>query len=339
MGIKASTNRSGYIAVCLGILLTVFLLAKFQNQKNANSLAGDKEDKSRKHPTTTAQIPAPLGAHSYSDRPDDEPNLYQLHVLYIVTKDFKNTTRDLDNSIEMQTEQVNKWFSEQTGGRTLRFDTYNGKLDITFIILPLTESELLNQLFNKYGKFDPAYRGLVYLHYMLDELLEQADALTPIFSPGKLYVAYFDISLAYVCGDGPAAGSRIIGLYPNAFNLRDQNNCKAFLGTKDDNTQGVWEHILAHEIIHGLGFPNTCAKNITKDKSHIDDPNEANDIMGLSLGIYDKNPILDQNHDDYYLTNYANCPDLSNSPFLDPLPENPSLPEDVLPNKEWRLSN
>jgi hypothetical protein len=175
------------------------------------------------------------------------------------------------------------------------------------------------------------------LHYGLEDKLNQINQTSPIFQPGKLYVTFFDVSLAYVCGDGPVKGSRIIGLYPSAYNLRDQNNCKAFLGAKKENQRGTWEHILIHEIVHALGFPTACATNLDQDEVHINDPLTPNDIMGTNLGIYDPNPVLDPNHDDYFRTNLTGCSDLSNSPFLSPLPEVSYLPPDVLSNSEWRL--
>lgn len=280
---------------------------------------------------------AQLGEHSYNDRPDDFPKLYQFHVLYVVTEDFKYTTRDLDGSVDEQVRLVNEWFSNQTDGKIMRLDTYQGQLDITFVILPITEAELFLYTAQNYEKFDPAYHGLIYLHYALEEWLEKANATSPFLSPGKLYITYFESSLAYVCGDGPANGSRILGLYPSAYNLRDQNSCKAFLGAKQENQRGIWENILAHEMIHALGLPSACAKNLDDDGVHINDPLAQNDIMGSTLGIYDQNPLIDPNHDDYYLTNSSGCTDLSNSPFLSPLPSQPYLPPNVLSKEEWRL--
>lgn len=309
-------------------------ITKFPNQ-------GKENTRTRTTPTTE-RMPetnpiARLGIHSYYDRPDDFPGLYQFHVLYVVTEDFKYTTRDLDNSIKEETKLVNEWFSSQTNGKTLRLDTYQGQLDITFIILPLTETELFSYTAQNYGKFDPTFHGLIYLHYALEDWLEKANGISPFLFPGKIYITFSESSLAYVCGDGPVNGSRIVGLYPNAYNLRDQNDCSAFLGARKQDQRGVWENILAHEMIHALGFPSSCASNLDEDKVHINDSVNKNDIMGTDLGIYDQNPVLDPNHNDYYLMNSPSCPDLSQSPFLSPLPDKPYIPPGVLSKDEWRL--
>ncbi len=278
-----------------------------------------------------------LGDHSYRDRPDDMPGQYQIHVLYVVTKDFDYTVRDLDGSINRQIELVNDWFSDQTNGSTLRFDTYEGSLDITLVILPVKESELFSYVLKNYEQYDANYHGFIFLHNALEDWLNITNQTTPFFSPGKLYLTYFESSMSYVCGDGPTAKSRIIGVYPGAHNLRDKNECAAFLGKDHHDLPGVWEHILAHEIIHALGFPSACAKNLDVDHVHIFDPFAQNDIMGTNPGIYDPHPVLDPNHDDYYMTNNPACPDLADSPFLNPMPANSNLPANVLSEPGWRL--
>jgi hypothetical protein len=81
---------------------------------------------------------------------------------------------------------------------------------------------------------------------------------------------------------------------------------------------------------------NTLPYYLFTGEDHINDPLYPNDIMSSNFGLYDQNPVLDPNHDDYYLLN-SNCPDLAESPFLDPLPRNVRLPENVLSNTLWRL--
>ncbi len=150
-----------------------------------------------------------------------------------------------------------------------------------------------------------------------------------------MYVAYYEVSQAYICGDSAGAGKRIIGMYPSAYSLRDLSSCAAISDRSLDNERGVWEHLLVHEIIHSLGFANRCSSHVVEGDIHIDDPETPNDIMGTKLGLYAANPELDPNHDDYYLTDLT-CPDLADSPFLEPLPIHPVLPEGVLPGT-WRL--
>jgi len=289
-------------------------------------------------PTTPARPPAignaPLGAASYADRPDDVPGEYQFHVLYVMHKAYERGNRDLDGSIVETVRLMNDWFTAQSGGRRLRFDTYQGELDITRLILPGSDQGLRNYMGTKYGAQDAEFGGMIFLRNGLEDWINDVDRTQHLLQPGKLYVAFYETSHAYVCADGPPPGSRVVGLYPGAVSLRDDSQCAAWLGRTLDGERGVWEQILAHELIHALGFPGACSSHPTDGGTHVDDPATPSDIMGVRQGPYSDEPVLDPNHDDYFATSFA-CPDLSESPFLDPLPDRPRLPRDVLAG--WRL--
>lgn len=274
------------------------------------------------------------------DLPDDEPNQYQFHILHVIPKDTAENPLVSQFYIQEQIQQVNNWMLLQTQTSSFRFDANQGQLDITQITLPITEAEFLAYTKQKYGKNDFEFEGLIYLNSSLEDWLQIVDRRTPFLSRGKIYVAYFEISKSYVCGHAPLSGNRVIGVYPIALNLRDNSPCTAFLGGNLPSKDKIWVNLLTHEILHALGFPTACAKNIASDGFHVNDLLFPNDIMGINPGLYDPAPVLDPNHDDYFKTSLSlDCPDLTNSPFLTPLPENPQLPENILANQYWRLDN
>ena len=74
------------------------------------------------------------------DRADDFVGL-QVHVIYAVPSDGIDRAFDTSGGIESSTASYQTWLAGQTGGRALRFDTYQGSLDITFQRLPRPDAE------------------------------------------------------------------------------------------------------------------------------------------------------------------------------------------------------
>jgi hypothetical protein len=231
-------------------------------------------------------------------------------------QDSKYSERDLDGSIEESLRLMNDWFADQTGGRSFVLDTYQGRLDITYMPIPLTEQGLLDYTYKTYyGQYNKGFSESNYLSYALEDFVYHANL--PIFKQEKLYLAYFEISKAYTCGEyGSTRSAHVAVVYPSAFSLRDQINCSIYSNEVGDNTRGIWENILAHEVIHSLGFVEYgCALNGTPDH-HVEDPETPDDIMGI--GMYSDNPVLDPNHNDYYEKHRPYCADLADSPYLYP---------------------
>jgi hypothetical protein len=259
------------------------------------------------------EVPAPLGELSFSDRPDDHPDKYQIHVLYVVPMDFYDTKRYFDGSIDENMKLMNEWFADQTDGRSFILDTYQGSLDITYIQLPATEDEIAEYAKNEHRKYDLEFDGIQYLHYAIEDYIYQMEDLP--FEPRKLYVAYVEFSLAYTCSDAQSGkGYLVAKVFPSAYSLYHKVNCSYFSSQSLDDKYGVWESITAHETIHLLAIPAaSCPSNGIDANYHIEDPETPDDIMGA--GMYSENPVLDPNHDDYYLTDKP-CLDLADTPYL-----------------------
>jgi hypothetical protein len=270
-------------------------------------------------PTPTATpVPVPFGQHSYTDRPDDFPGYHQIHALYVVLKDSTNKGRDLDGSMDENFLLMNQWFAEQTGGRSFILDSYHGGLDITYVELPITEKELLDYAYKTYyGQYDKNWEDGYYINSSLQDFLYRIDP--PLFHRNKLYVAYIEILKNEACGDVHIWRSIPFAmLYPSATELRTGHmECYKYSNQSPDNQIGTWEYIVAHEIIHALGFPTVYSLNsLPPDYFHIDDPDVPCDIMGM--GAYCDKAELDPNHNDYYHLESQYIDDLEDSPYLYP---------------------
>lgn len=280
-------------------------------------------------PAPTFGPDTPTTERAFADRPDDHPDQYQFHVLYVLPAGAKDRKIDLDGTAARSVEAINKWFSEQSGGSTLRFDTYQGQLDITFVQLEMTNKEFLSNTVKVYGS-----------NIFNRDYLEQTLEKMRIFRPGKIYIAFFDISTApNACADAshfPDLPGRLAGLYE----IADSGGYRCA-----NDAYGVGNPAgdlgMIHEAIHTLGFASACGKNPTsKDNlSHTGDDNR--DLMWASAPGYSGpgwdtgHMLLDPGNDDYFKHNIPNCLDLSKSAFLEPLPNNPQLPPSW--PDEWKL--
>jgi hypothetical protein len=269
---------------------------------------------------TATLVPAPLGERSYHDRSDDDPNPYQVHLLYVLPADAADQQRDLDGKINITVEAVNQWFFEQSGGSKIRFDTYQGQLDITFVQMELTSAQFHEASVATYGG-----------PYWIRDILEENLSKMNLFQPRKIYLAMFEIDKHPVaCADAahpPDLKGQLAGLYPSAV-LDSGWNCadEPFGAGVTSADMGV-----IHEIVHLLGFASSCGKNPTSsdNTSHTGDFN--NDLMWApdanSTEYWDTDHMeLDPGNDDYFNHSIPNCPDLANSAYLDPVPANTEVP-------------
>ncbi len=273
----------------------------------------------KKTPTpvpTSTPTPAPVGQRSIYDRTDDYAGKYQVHVVYALFDGDKDLSRDTDGSIARSVQLANDWFTQQTGGSSLRFDTYQGELDITFVQFDVTAREALEKYGADYDLNHVEYNLVIedyYMDYLIEQLTEQ-----DFYQKGKYYIFYLEENHPNYCGYSLHSN------FPGVF----------FLGTRDcgygrlgvDAYAWNTEFVMLHEALHGIGFAADCAPHNKKDNpSHVYD--SSIDLM-FAYANAGQQVFLDVGHDDYFKHSIDGCPDLANSVFLEPLPDNPEVPAD-----------
>ncbi len=210
---------------------------------------------------------------------------------------------------------MNGWRSKP-GGQSIRFDTYQGELDVTFIQLDeKTESEINKLTINEWGHLD-------YRSWIIPGMSEFQDAVAP--QPGKIYIAFTEFEQHQTYW-GASTGTGYMFLYPRAWlEIRPAMHDYPY----------AFEFLVLHELVHEFGFVAECAKNYNGNNGgHTGDDNQ--DLMWAPPGdsYYVEsytdygNMTLDYGNDDYFNHNIRECPDLADSVFLTPTSENGFLPE------------
>ena len=252
------------------------------------------------------------------DRPDDN-EAFQIHFIYALPSDGADRFMDVNGQIELSANAANRWFALQSGGSQLRYDTYNGALDVSFMRLPYT-AEVLNILGPSIVQgFDQTLRDLGF------------------DTSHKLYIVFYDGEFnlegdSLACGQstqppttwGLSAAIYLRGYSPQ-FNML---SCPPPALSAEE--PGFLELVLLHEIFHLMGAVPECAPH--EAASHVSD-NQA-DLMSDQLASAELGELrLDIGRDDYFAHGSLACPDLARSVFLDPLPNFAQEPP------AWRFSS
>jgi len=111
------------------------------------------------------------------DRPD-EVSGFQIHLIYVVTKDGVDEQRDLNGQIDRWVNESQTWL-QNNSGHQLIFDSYQGQVDVTFLQSKYTKSELcrlkcdtLNKLADEIRNQDPNLAASKTLYFNLSEVLD-----------------------------------------------------------------------------------------------------------------------------------------------------------------------
>lgn len=256
-------------------------------------VAVDRDGVSAEATATVTVIPPP-GARAYSDRPDDFTGA-QFHVMYIIPSDGVDSARDTNGELENSIGSIQNWFKGQSGGGSLRIDTYQGRVDITFARLEKTEAEVDAELDNQDAVFYDFLDSAGYL---------KAD-------PDKHYIIYYDGMADPQVGCGRGGGSLATLFIKGA----DCTYGVTMVQSPNDSPL-YWEYGFGHEALHTLGIVSPAAPHYAL--GHACD--YADDLMSGAgcATIWNNFPlVLDYNHDDYYNPN--GLPDgvvnLYDSPF------------------------
>jgi hypothetical protein len=238
------------------------------------------------------------------DRPDDVHGV-QVHFLYVVPADRGDRQLDTNGAIEESIARIEHWLRRETGGLSLRVDTYQGAPDITFVRLPHSDAE--------------ATRGHPWPIWVIG-----GDLVTAGFNdPDKVYAVFYDGHSSWACGGAKSpALPRLAAMYLRAQPTNDPHPCSDApgFGTGLDRP-GYFEIGLLHEVLHTLGFAPPCAPHVT----HTDHVNDSpTDLLyhpdEQSPAPWDwPHAVLDYNRDDYFGDRVpSGCPNLRDSPVLAP---------------------
>lgn len=224
------------------------------------------------------------------DRPDDITGP-QVHVVYAVKNGTPDRQFDTNGLIERSIEHMDRWLFEQSGGTGIRFDTYNGRLDVTYFPIPV-------------GITSPAGRTCAGPPCPSEtDLLNQYKA-TGKFVEGKQYLFFYDGGITYTGGPGLCGGS--VKGAASFVNLDHAigRTCSfiPWFGSKtSDWSVGL---LMLHEMFHGLGA--VC----DSPTGHSPDPTDL-----MYAGAYNGSR-LDPGRDQYWGNTNGRCPDLSKSPLF-----------------------
>ncbi|MDE0801851.1 MAG: hypothetical protein OSA99_00880 [Acidimicrobiales bacterium] len=240
--------------------------------------------------TTTAALDT--STRATKDRPDDDPGVPKVHVLYLTPSDGPDDRLDTDGTIAGSMESAMRWLESQID-RRLRLDTFQGELDVTFHRLPRTADEYFAEgVFIRDAIEDDIIAAgfdaplTVYAAYYAGPSEDCASSFNPETLPGTLVARYW----AHVDpGEAPCV--------PNDFRAAGE-------------PPSTWEFGVTHELFHAMGAVETCAPN--HFEGHVGD--HPDDLMYRGDQPW-KPDSIDIGNDDYYGHGDLDCTDVARAPY------------------------
>lgn len=243
-------------------------------------------------PSVAPSLPPPLRPRYTADQPDDFRG-YQIHIAYVLPKDAPDDELDRKGTIAKAIDGMNAWLSRNGDGAALRFDTYQGEPDVTFLRLGITDAELI------------ALGGDKTMDH-----LKNAASEAGLLKPGKVVMLFYG-------ADGVADGDRHIGKAHQGFGVTFMK-ASAGYALKGSVTGGSLEAVMLHETLHAIGM------NESPETAHVFDA--PNDLMATSA-THLPNVLLDLNRDNYFAHRMETTFDLSRSLLLKQPPSNARPPK------------
>ena len=259
-----------------------------------------------------------ISGRSFKDKPD---KFYgnQFHTIMLLPCETIDRRFDVNLNIESSLLAINKWLLGKTQNQKILFDKNNkGKIDITFMRVNKTMEWFDDKNDAKKINVSDKIKKIIFNNKNKFNNFENKKFI--IFFEGWEKRKYINYD---ICGKSTFHGKIAIYFISSRFkkyignDLILKNNKRIFTCTKDDHlndtndlTFGNAEVTILHEMLHSLGFPSKCSKNLDINNQHVTDSEK--DILHKISG----NKYLDYNNDDYYNHNIINCPDLKNSDYM-----------------------
>ena len=264
-----------------------------------------------------------IDGRSFKDKKDLGKFENQIHAIFLLPCEREDRKLDINLKIQSSLLAINTWFQNKSLNQQINFDkTPDGNIDVTFLRVNKSMSWFINS--KKYNGSDDKTD--------VSEKIEKIISINQdIFNNynNKKFIVFFEgwekrKYLNYdICGKSRYNGQVAVYFTSSPFkkyignDIILKNNKRIFTCTKNDHlndsndlTFGDAEVTILHEILHTLGAPSTCGKNLDKSKNHVVDNKE--DILYRISG----NNYLDFNNNDYYNHKIDNCFDLKNSNYL-----------------------
>lgn len=243
-----------------------------------------------------------LENRNFDDQIDISKN--EVHLVYLVPCDIISRDLDINGKINKIVSNINIWFYQKSNNQKLKFDYDNLKLDITFMRINKTLSWFNNFNSIQDAKNDNASK--------IEKIILANKKRFKNFE-SKKFIIFFEgwekrKGFNSTCGRARFDGQ--VAIYYTNSNIKNKGSCVNIIDTSS-GVLGSEEQTVLHELLHLMGYPNKCSKNIDpKNLLHVNDSKE--DILyKFSGGKY-----LDYNNDDYYNHDNKECTDLKDSKYL-----------------------
>ena len=255
-----------------------------------------------------------ISGRSFKDSKDTSSN-YQFHAVYLLPCEEEDRKFDINKNIQFSLNTINKWFLDRTENQIISFDKrIDNSIDITFLRVNKTMSWFTEFSAKQNNKLDTSSK--------VEDIILSNPNLFNNFNKKK-FIVFFEgwektTSLFNeVCGRSRYKGRVAIFYTSGKWKKALSNNKKTFSCTIDNINNSDYEEFgesegtILHEILHTLGAPPNCAKNLDPESIfHVKD-NKDDILYKVSGDMY-----LDYNNDDYYKHKIKNCADLSKSNYL-----------------------
>ena len=235
----------------------------------------------------------------FEDQPDVSDD-YQIHFIYLVTLDGKDTELDISGWIEKRIKTVNKKFLKLSAknkksngiGQQFKLDmTKEGKLDVTFVRINVLKKQL----------DIPDYPSKMIYHYLRKKGFD---------NPKKVYATFTGFKSKHGNSDGGEGFVPMMVIYTPAVKTYGQPDM---------------DLVILHELFHAQGAAYGCGKRTYKG-THV----KGSDILAADT----VKSSLDSRNDTYYRHDIEGCPDLAKSVFVTPTAKDSWDPYDVFCRKK-----
>ena len=230
----------------------------------------------------------------FEDQPDVNDD-HQIHFIYLLSSEGKDTELDISGWIEKRVNSVNGKFLKMSArnkksngiGQQFKLDmTEEGKLDVTFVRMNVSKKQL----------DVPDYPTEMIYFYLRQKGFN---------NPKKVYATFAGFKSKHGNSDGGEGYVPMMIIYAPAVKTYGQPDM---------------DLVILHELFHTQAAAYGCGKRTYKG-SHV----KGSDILASDTVT----SSLDSRNDTYYRHDIEGCPDLAKSVFVTPTAEDPWDPYDV----------